>query len=128
VTAKLAYDALTTQDVVEDPVWWYQALWKVKLPYKLILFMWLFLKDRVLTGVNYKLKGGIGPYVCTLCLNEEEYTMHLFFQCSISQSIWENVYNKIKLEGSWNMPTLERNLHSWFISSPRHRVVPFIFL
>jgi hypothetical protein len=37
--AKFAYDALTTQDVVEDPVWWYQALWKVKIPYNLILFM-----------------------------------------------------------------------------------------
>ena len=32
MTAKLAYDALTTQDVVEDLVLWYQALWKVKLP------------------------------------------------------------------------------------------------
>jgi hypothetical protein len=39
MTTKLSYDALTTQDVVEDPVWWYQALCKVKLPYNLILFM-----------------------------------------------------------------------------------------
>ena len=39
MTAKFSYDALTTWDVVEDPIWWYQASWKVKIPYNLILLM-----------------------------------------------------------------------------------------
>jgi hypothetical protein len=74
--------------------------------------MWLCLKDHVLTGVNYKLRGSIGSSVCMLCLNEEESTVHLFVQRSISQSILEDVYNQLKLERSWNRPTLEGNIHN----------------
>jgi hypothetical protein len=125
MTAKLAYDALITQDVVEEPVWWHKALWKVKIPVKIILFIWLFLYDCVLTGENYRHRGGIGPSVCTLCLKAEETTMHLFVHCTTTQAIWKEVCEHLKIKGTWDRPSLDENLLSWFISFPRNRASTF---
>ena len=74
----LAYDALVFQNLSTKPTWWYKDIWKINIPAKIIMFMWICLKDCVLTGENYRRRGGVGPSVCTLCQKNEETTLHLF--------------------------------------------------
>jgi hypothetical protein len=58
-TVKLAYEALVAQNVAVDQEWWHIALWKLQDPVKIIPFSWLCLHDRILTGENYMLRGGV---------------------------------------------------------------------
>jgi len=74
ISVKLVYDALVTQNLLVDHVWWHKAIWKLQVPVKIILFVWLCFHDCILTGENYRCRGGIGPSVCSLCLNDEETT------------------------------------------------------
>jgi hypothetical protein len=75
-----------------------QAIWKLKLPTKLICFMWMCLNDCILTGVNFQKRGGIGPTACNLCLKNEETTTHLFVECPITQKIWIEITKFLKIE------------------------------
>jgi hypothetical protein len=84
VTVKSSYEALVDQNTMVDPVWWHKALWKVHVPLKIILFVWLCLHDCILTGENYRHRGGIDPFVCTMCLKDAESTQHLLVTCDVS--------------------------------------------
>jgi len=91
VKVKEAYDALINRNLEYDSKWWYSLIWKVRAPLKLILFLWLILKNKVLTGENFRIRGGIGPSVCPLCLQAEETIQHLVVDCDISREIWKEV-------------------------------------
>jgi hypothetical protein len=49
VRTNLAYQSITFSNTIEDIRWWYKSIWKVKIPVKIICFMWLCLKDCILT-------------------------------------------------------------------------------
>jgi hypothetical protein len=82
VTVKMTYDALVAQNLTMVFEWWYKALWKIQVPAKIILFVWLCLHDRILTGENYRRRGGIGPSVCfkSAALDEEDHGDQASFQ------------------------------------------------
>ncbi|KAJ3683781.1 hypothetical protein LUZ60_014008 [Juncus effusus] len=42
-------------------------VWKVRLPAKLKVFMWMVLQNKILTGENWSRRGGDGPYNCVCC-------------------------------------------------------------
>jgi len=63
---------------MEERGWWYKYILQVKIPVKMIFFMWLCLKECILSGVNYEKRGGIGPSFCSLYLRNDETTTHLF--------------------------------------------------
>jgi hypothetical protein len=109
VSAKSTYNALVDQNLKVEPEWWFHGLWKLQVPIKLILFMWLSLHDRILTGENFRRRGGIGPTACSLCLQDEETTQHLMVSCEITQQIWKEVCGLLKLNGNWNLLSLKDN-------------------
>jgi hypothetical protein len=41
VTTNLAYQSISFINTTEDIRWWYKSIWKVKIPVKIICFMWL---------------------------------------------------------------------------------------
>jgi hypothetical protein len=73
-------------------------------------------------------RGGIGPSVCPLCLNNEESTEHLLISCEVSQHIWQEVYGLLKISISWSKMNMSENILQWFLTFPHHRVVPFVVL
>jgi hypothetical protein len=111
---------------LEERKWWFKAIWKLKIPTKLICFMWMCLKDCILTGTNYQKRGGIGPTTCNLCLKNEETTTHLFVGCPITQKIWTEILNFLKIDSNWNYPSVEENLKNWFLQFPKLRHIPFL--
>jgi ribonuclease HI len=128
VSANLAYQSISFMNLLDENKWWYKAIWKVRIPGKIICFMWLCLKDCILTGANYRKRGGIGPSVCSLCLRGEETTTHLFVHCATSQSIWKEVLSYLKFPEAWYCSSLEDNLVLWFTKYPKMRHIPFLVI
>ena len=62
-------------------------LWKMKLPLKIKIFLWMLWHDRVQTGEQLKIRKGKGLERCKYC-GKLETRSHLFFNCNISQIIW----------------------------------------
>ena len=63
-------------------------LWDLSFPLKIKCFVWLDLKNHVLTWDNLISKGWKGPSHCGLCLSGEESVHHLFVDCSITRSLF----------------------------------------
>ena len=65
-------------------------MWKLKVPLKVKVFMWLMIKDRILTRNNLTKRGWTGNTQCHFCATEETVD-HLIFQCSLAKMIWQIV-------------------------------------
>jgi hypothetical protein len=115
----LAYQSISFLDLLEENRWWYKAIWRVNILGKITCFMWLRLKDCILTGANFRKRGGIGPLACSLYLRDEDTTTHLFVHCETTKSIWKDVLNYLKIQDAWSCSCLEYNLLLWFIQYPK---------
>ena len=124
VSVDLAYQCIVINSHIGDYKWWYKSIWKFNIPSKVICFMWLCLKDCILTSANYKKRGGI--VVCSLCLKDYETTKHLLIHCEATQNISKEILKSINFSNAWMQTTLERNLFHWFIKYPRMRFIPFM--
>jgi hypothetical protein len=56
----------------------YQFLWKTKLPYKIKVFLWLVVRNKILTKDNLKKRNWHGLSDCCFCGHNESIE-HLFF-------------------------------------------------
>ena len=80
---KAANEVLVAPNVVVDQEWWQRALCKLQARVKKIIFYSLFLHDCILTGEYYRLRGGLGPSIFTLCLKYKETTRNLFMHYEV---------------------------------------------
>lgn len=55
---------------------WNQGNWS-----KVILFLWLLMRGRILTWENLKRPGMVGPSRCVMCQKAEETMPHLLQDC-----------------------------------------------
>ena len=51
VTAMLAYHSFCMEDSLAGTLWWRIWLWRGYVPSKIKLFVWLCLKNKIMTGV-----------------------------------------------------------------------------
>jgi hypothetical protein len=63
------------------------AIWKIGVPPKIQLFIWLLSHKKLATVDNLRKRGINKPDQCSLC-NEKESIMHLFFECVVAKVIW----------------------------------------
>jgi hypothetical protein len=96
VTTNLAYQCIASISQNEISCWWLKAIWRVNIQSKIICFMWLCLKDHLLTGANFRKRGGIGRVVCSLCLKDDETIDHIFIRCEYTQYIWKETLSSLK--------------------------------
>ena len=61
--------------------------WKIPIPLKIRIFMWLTSKNRILTTDNLIKRGWQGCDKCQFC-DQPETINHLFFTCSFTKQIW----------------------------------------
>ena len=66
----------------------WKIIWKVKLPMKILNFIWKLLHESlpVLTVLNNR--GIVTPTCCLMCDQDDETINHLFLQCSFSRAVW----------------------------------------
>lgn len=113
---KQSWDTVVIHEHCRDKVWWnlckdgkfsvksfYKALkvnnavfplkkvWNFKVPLKIKVFIWLFVKNKILTKDNLYRRGWRkGDKKCQSC-DLEETVQHLFFDCPMAKLIWHVV-------------------------------------
>lgn len=71
---------------IPPEVW--KLMWKVKVPYKVNLFVWKLLHDSIPTLLTLKNRGIPTNSSCPMCKEEEDSTSHLFLQCLFARACW----------------------------------------
>lgn len=61
--------------------------WKLPVPPKIRVFMWLVSKNRILIKHNLQKRGWTGNFYCHFCGMAEEVD-HLFLSCTYSKTVW----------------------------------------
>jgi hypothetical protein len=74
----------------------FKFLWKTMLPHKIKVFLWLVLKNKILTKDNLKKEIGRVFLDCVFCGLLESIN-HLFFQCSIARFVWRIIQTALGL-------------------------------
>lgn len=72
------------------------AVWKLCVPPKIHVFLWLFSYDKLMTRDNLRKGHIIKPLECVFC-SEGETNFHLFFDCIVAQNIWSFVSSHFKI-------------------------------
>ena len=68
----------------------YRFMWKVKIPLRIKIFIWLMLKKSILTRDVLRRRGGVCDKNCLFC-GQEESINHLFFSCPLARYVWNCV-------------------------------------
>jgi hypothetical protein len=71
-------------------------LWKIKIPLKIKVFLWLLYREALLTKDNLVKRNWHGNELCSFC-NIHESIQHLFFECVLAKYIWRVIHLVIGL-------------------------------
>jgi hypothetical protein len=74
----------------------YKFLWKVNIPQNIEVFLWLILKDRILSKENLSKINWKGDTDCGFC-GISESTKHMFFECPVARYVWRIVKMALNL-------------------------------
>jgi hypothetical protein len=66
-------------------------LWKIKIPLKIKIFLWLLYRETILTKDNLVKRNWHGNEMCSFC-NNYETIQHLFFNCELAKFIWRVIH------------------------------------
>lgn len=86
--------------------WPFYLWWDVDCLPKVVGFVWLSIKDKILDGMRLDRLGVTSNFLCVLCEKFYENFDHLLLQCEFSQEIWERIQRKIQ----WNSLLQDRFL------------------
>jgi hypothetical protein len=68
------------------------SVWKLKIPPRIQVFLWLFSQNKIMTRDNLRHRGMVKPLECEMC-KELETVKHLMFDCIVARQIWSIVEN-----------------------------------
>ena len=81
-------------------------VWSIRVPLKIRIFMWQWIRGRIPSGVEVRKRNGPGTGICPLCAVPED-SNHIFFACVSARFLW-SCFREI-VGGSWchtNFPDL----------------------
>jgi hypothetical protein len=81
------YSALLDTHMVSHNIY----LWKLKIPLKIKVFLWLLYKKVILTKDNLVKRNWHGNKKCCFCDNYKT-IQYLFFDCDLTKFIWRVMY------------------------------------
>jgi hypothetical protein len=62
-------------------------VWKLKIPPRIQVFLWLFSQNKIMTRDNLRTRGMVKPLECEMC-KELETVKHLMFDCIVARQLW----------------------------------------
>jgi hypothetical protein len=65
-------------------------MWKIKVPPRIHIFLWLLANNKVLTRDNLAKRRNVDDKTCLIC-KEYETVYRLFFDCCVAQLMWKHV-------------------------------------
>ena len=75
---------------------WCLLIWKVKLPLKILTFIWKTLHDNLPVFANLNKRGIPTSNRCLMWDEEEETITHLFLQCPFARVVWHGSILEIR--------------------------------
>lgn len=64
-------------------------LWNLRIPHKMITFLWRFYKNNVPVRWLLRSKGVVVPITCPMCESDTEHLSHIFFDCKFAVECWQ---------------------------------------
>ena len=102
-----------------------RPLWKIKIPLKVKVFLWLLHRGVILTKDNLAKRNWNGSKLCSYCQNDETIS-HLFFNCQMACLLWRIISitfglskpnSVVHLFGTW-LQGLKRRQKKYNVSWP----------
>ena len=78
-------------------------VWSVRLPLKIRIFMWQWIRGRIPSGVEVRKRNGPGSGLCPLCAVPED-SNHIFFACTSAQFLWSCFRELVRKLDSHQLP------------------------
>ncbi|KAJ1689899.1 hypothetical protein LUZ63_014054 [Rhynchospora breviuscula] len=107
------YSSASTYHILADPGLrspYHSILWKLKVPPKVRIFLWLVLLDRILTQQNLMLRNWPTISTCKCCSTDcLETSVHLSIECDFAKQIWTLVRSRFNLS-----PLSALDLHAFW--------------
>ncbi|VVB10332.1 unnamed protein product [Arabis nemorensis] len=110
-SSKATWEQLRVHSV---PVTWCKTVWFKQSVPKCAFVTWMAVQQRLPTRDRLRLWGMNVSSACVLCSNGIESHDHLFFGCSYSLEIWQDLASRI-----WQNPPLDLMAASTWILQPR---------
>ena len=130
ITAAEGYDCIASSCVISGHASVFKLLWKLNIPNKIVCFIWLLLKDHILTWDQLQCRGRHGPSLCMLCRNGEDSSQHIFMDCMFSRRVYSAVGESYGLP-SFSKFSFCHFVEQWFTITPVNFVyhyLPLFFL
>ncbi len=109
-SVKSFYKALKLQETSAGVRESYKIIWKIKVPLKVRIFMWLLIKGNVLTKDNLIKRGWKkGNDLCQFC-EQKETIQHMFLECPVVRFTWNIVICAFNMK---LIKDLKHMLSSW---------------
>jgi len=133
---QLKEGALIVKDIYMDGILGYvrnrtesffHQLWHWGAPLKILLFVWLLWRGKILTWEGIQHRGLSGPGWCTLCHSEEETSSHLFFRWHFSIEIWELFSPEVRRRG-WHLAGIEEAIQVWTMKEGAIKTLPLVII
>jgi hypothetical protein len=96
-TINSMYQAFLDTNVVPNNTY----LWKIKIPLKIKVFLWLLHRETILTKDNLAKRKWNGNVMC--CCDSYETIQQLFFECVLAKFIWRVIQITFGLTIPWNI-------------------------
>jgi hypothetical protein len=90
-------------------------MWKLTVPPRIHVFLWLVADNRLLTKDNLAKRKKLDDLSYLFC-NEKESIIHLFFDCCVAKLVW----GEISTTTNFNVGTDFESVAKWWISSTKH--------
>jgi hypothetical protein len=84
------------------------SLWKLKVPLKIKIFMWLLNRKVLLTKDNLKKRRWVGCTKCVFC-DSQELVEHLFITCPLARLVWRVVHFTFNISPPTNVTNMFGN-------------------
>jgi hypothetical protein len=82
-SVNLMYQAFIDTNIVPNNSY----LWKIRIPLKIKVFLWLLYREAILTKDNLVKRNWHGTIMCCFC-DSPKTIQHLFFDCALTKFIW----------------------------------------
>ena len=96
-----------------------KGIWKVKVPKRVVFFMWTTVHGQILTLDNLMLRGCPLANRCCMCCCNTESVDHLLLFCPIAHSLWMYMFQLFGID--WVMPgSVVDLLFCWYHCLGKH--------
>lgn len=106
--------AIASSSCQVEASWWHFIIWKWNLLSKLKTFLWLVMRNKILSWDNLQKRDFQGPNICVLCIGEGKSIDNLFLRCRAAKTLWPNVVAVLGIKISEHFDSFGDCLLFWY--------------